>query len=114
MLLALATLAIMLGTAWTGWVAVPLIGLLIGALLPHDRPVVTMAVASPLGWGILLLAGALRGPVGHLADVAGAVVGGVPGVGILLAALLFPALLGVAAAGVGAALRDLVRRPRTL
>jgi len=107
MLLALATLSVMLGTAWVGWTAIPAIGLAMGLLLPHDRPVLTMTMAAPSAWGILLVATALRGPALELADLIGTVFGGLPGPVVILLTLLFPALLGLAAAGLGRALREL-------
>lgn len=101
------------GTWWAGWVAVPALGVVTGAVWARRAPVRRAAACGAGGWGLLLLAGAVRGPVGRLAEVVGGVFGGLPGVAFVAVALLFAALLAGAAGGAGAALAEVARERRT-
>jgi hypothetical protein len=99
-------IAVAIGTKLLGWMAVPLVGLVVGLVRTTDQPVLTAAAAGALGWGGLLMWGMTRGPVLELADLLGEVFGGLPGAVVLIVTLLLPALLAGAAAGVGSALRS--------
>ncbi len=98
-------LAVALGTQLLGWMAVPVVGLVIGLARWDRRPVLSGAGAGALGWGVLLLWGMARGPVMPLAGLLGDVFGGLPSLAVILLTLLFPALLAGAAAGIGSAVR---------
>ncbi len=106
-MMALAGLAAIMavGTAVLGWWTVPVTALVAGTLGLSARPVRTGAAAGLLAWAALLVWRAAGGPVGALATLLGNVMG-LPGPGVLAATLVFPALLGGAAAGVGAGLRS--------
>ena len=105
MVLGLGVLAVAAGTKLLGWIALPIVGIVIGCLRPDSKPVFTGAGAGGLGWGLLLLWGVTRGPVLQLAGVVGGVFGGLPGDVVILVTLLFPALLTGAAAGTASAAR---------
>lgn len=122
------------GTWFGGWAALPVVGALIGGwqgrrlqrdasatrlrgclrtglrarLLGHLRgPAPTAALAGVLGWAVLLLAGAVRGPVAEVARLAGGVLGGLPGAAFFAVALFFAGLLAGAAGGACGALVQL-------
>lgn len=86
------------GTAIAGWWTVPVLAVVWVRALPHlPAPVRTCMAGAALGWAVLLGRAALGGPVGVLARRAGGVLH-LPGWGLILVTLLFPALLaGVAA-----------------
>jgi len=88
--LAVATLAIAvaLATASGGWWTAPI-----------RRPVVGAGVGGALGWALLLGWTALHGPVARLAARVGPIFHA-PAWALVLATLLYPALLAGAAAGV--------------
>lgn len=105
--------AVAAGTWWAGWIAVPLVGAGAGVAWARKAPVRRAAACGAGGWGLLLLAGAVRGPVGRLAEVVGGVFGGLPGAAFVAVALLFAALVAGAAGGAAAALADAARVGRT-
>lgn len=135
-----ALLAVAVGAAgvaagsWlVGWVALPVVGAVVGAWLGwaarRDRPggregalepvhswtpaarrwapAATAALAGAVGWGALLLLAAARGPVAQVARLVGGVLGGIPGPAFFLVVLLFAGLLAGAAGGASAALVQL-------
>lgn len=67
-------------------------------------PVATAALAGVLGWGVLLIFAAARGPVADVARLVGGVLGGLPGPAFFLVVLLFAGLLAGAAGGLSQAL----------
>lgn len=122
------------GTWFGSWAALPITGALVGAWqgrrLQRDAsatrlhgslrtglrarlrgrlrgPAPTAALAGVLGWAVLLLAGAARGPVVEVARLAGGVLGGLPSAAFLAVALLFAGLLAGAAGGACGALVQL-------
>ena len=102
----LLSLAFAAGTWLAGWWAVPVVAALWGGF--QDRSVrrgPLAGVAAATGWGALLVAGALRGPLVELADVVGPVLG-LDGVQLFVVTLLFAALLAAAAAGTAGGMRD--------
>lgn len=101
--------AVAAGTWLAGWAAVPVVGFAAGVAWARKKPVRRAAACGAGGWGLLLAAGAVRGPVIELAEVAGGVLGGLPGVAFVAVALLFAASLAGAAGGVGAALAEIAR-----
>ncbi len=101
----LGLLAVALGTQFVGWMAVPVVGLVMGLARPDQTPVLSGAGAGALGWGVLLLWGLTRGPVMSLAQILGGIFGGLPGFAMVLMTVLFSALLAGAAAGMGSAVR---------
>jgi hypothetical protein len=103
----IATLACAVGTKLVGWIAVPVVGLLVGLAVPRENPVSIAAAGGAVGWGVLLLWGITRGPVMELADILGDVLGGVPGPVVILMTILLPACLAGAAAGIGSGGRTL-------
>ncbi len=105
--------AVAASTWWVGWIALPVAGAALGVAWAERMPVRRAAACGAGGWGLLLLAGAARGPVGRLAEVVGGVFGGLPGVAFVAVVLLFAALLAGAAGGATAAIADAVRAGRT-
>lgn len=101
--------AVAVGTWLAGWIAVPVVGVAAGVAWAGKAPVRRAAACGAGGWGLLLAAGAVRGPVIELAEVAGGVLGGLPGAAFVAVALLFAALLAGAAGGAAAALADAAR-----
>jgi hypothetical protein len=88
------------GTAVAGWWIVPLLAAIRVRVTPRDpMPTVTSMLGAALGWALMLGLGALTGPVASVARrAAGAM--GLPAWKLVLATLLFPALLaGTAALG---------------
>lgn len=112
-LLAALALLFALGTLAVGWWAVPLVALAAGvALYARRRIAVVAALAAALGWLLLLLWTAARGPLLAFAgSLAGAM--GVPGFVPLLLTLLFPMVLAWSAAAAGQGLRDAASGRRT-
>lgn len=101
----LVALAVAVGTVVLDWWAVPIVGLVWGLVAPpNTRPVTTAGLGAALGWLVLLGWMGLHGPIVALAGKTGAVLG-IGGWGLLGAAVLYPTLLGAAAAGLGAAAR---------
>lgn len=105
--------ALAAGTWLAGWVAVPVVGAVAGVAWARKAPVRRAAACGAGGWALLLLAGAFRGPVGGLAEVAGGVLGGLPGAAFFAVALLFAALAAGAAGGAAVALTDVARARAT-
>jgi hypothetical protein len=86
------------GTAAVGWWTVPLLAALWVQVVPRLRhPVRTCVLGGALGWALLLGWTALHGPVGVVAQRVGGVLR-LPGWGLILVTLLFPAVLAGAAA----------------
>jgi hypothetical protein len=108
-LLAVAVLAfaMALGTAWVGWWAVPVFGAVWGVTRYGAYPAATAAVAAAFAWVVLLGLTALRGPAGEASRVLGSAMG-MPGWLPLALAVLFPAALAAAAAGLARAIVPLV------
>jgi hypothetical protein len=97
-LILVLTVAMALATFWIGWWTVPVVGAAWGiARRGEDLPAATAAVAASLSWTLLLVLQAGRGPVGELSRRLGGIMG-VPGWLPLLMTILFPAILGGAAA----------------
>ena len=101
----LGAVAIVLGTV----LGVPTLApVIVGAAIGYLRPVRAArnaAAAGTLGWGALLVVAAVRGGAiesfsGKLGDVFG-----LPGVAMILATMLYPAVLAAAAAWLVAAVR---------
>jgi hypothetical protein len=88
------------GTVIAGWWTVPVLAAVWVRVIPRLRGAVrSCMLGAALAWGLLLGWTALEGPVGLLARRAGGVLG-LPGWGLLVVTLLFPALLAGAAARV--------------
>ncbi|MDE3152576.1 MAG: hypothetical protein KGL93_10060 [Gemmatimonadota bacterium] len=106
----LLALAFALGTYAFGWMAVPVVGLVWGALAGHSRrPALHAGVAAAAAWAALLLVPALTGlPTLTFATRLAAAIQ-VPGWALWLAELVFPLLTGWAGALLGTALAP--RRP---
>ena len=86
-------LAVAVGTALAGWWTVPLIVAVWVWLSPAaGSPVRRAMLGAALGWALLLGWTALQGPIGPLARRAGGLIG-LPGWGLVLVTLLFPAAL---------------------
>jgi hypothetical protein len=97
--------AFALATAVLGWWAVPVLGVVWGAVATRgERPVRMAATAAALGWAILLVWGATQGPVHVVARRVGPVLM-LPGWLFVALTLLFPALLAASATQVAVALR---------
>ncbi len=97
--------AMAVGTAALGWWAVPALGLAYGAWRSADRTAAaTAGISALLAWGALMAWNWWAGPVSELSVSLGAIMG-LPGRALLLATLLFPAVLASTAAVVGAAIR---------
>jgi len=100
------SLVTLIATVWLGWWTVPLIGAGWGfSRYGEGFPALTAAVSASLAWVVLLGVTALRGPVGSLADMVGGAMG-VPGVVLVAAAVVYPAIL----AGVAATLAGFVAK----
>jgi hypothetical protein len=104
-------------TILLGWWSAAAIGIVVGLVTPAGRRAGLEAGASAaLGWGAILAASAVSGPIWAVAQRVGPVFS-VPAVGFLAVALVFPALLAGSAALVAADLRRFtgaaghVRRP---
>jgi len=102
------------GGLW--WMPLP-VGLVVGLILRGGRAIVAVtALAAALGWGLPLAARALSAPVGKTASVVAGILGLGAGNGagavVVVVTLVLAALLGLAGAWVGAALRRLVVPPR--
>ena len=86
-------LAVAAGTALAGWWTVPLIVAVWLWLSPAaGSPVRRAMLGAAMGWALLLCWTALQGPSGPLARRAGGLIG-LPGWGLVLVTLLFPAAL---------------------
>ncbi len=96
---AVLAVAVALATAAGGWWTVPLVAALWARVTPIRRPVVGAGAGGALGWTLLLGWTALHGPVTRLAARV-APIFHAPAWALLLATLLYPALLAGAAAGV--------------
>jgi hypothetical protein len=86
-------LAVALGTALAGWWAVPVVVALWLWISPTEgSPVRRAMIGAALGWVLLLGWTALHGPIGPIARRAGGLFR-LPGWGLVLVTLLFPAAL---------------------
>ena len=86
------------GTVFVGWWAAPVLAAIWVRVVPRLRsPVGSCMLGAALGWALLLGWTALQGPVGLVALRVGGVLD-LPGWGLILVTLLFPALLAGAAA----------------
>jgi hypothetical protein len=91
-------LAVAVGTALAGWWAVPVVVAVWVWLSPSPgSPVWRAVIGAALAWGLLLGWTALHGPIGPLARRAGGLIW-LPGWGLVLATVLFPATLAGLAA----------------
>lgn len=105
--------------AWLGWAARQDAALGFGASQPWNgayllgrrwAPAAAAALAGVLGWGVLLLLAAARGPATEVARLAGGVLGGLPGPAFFAVVLLFAGALAGAAGGASHALVQLAAR----
>jgi hypothetical protein len=88
------------GTVIAGWWTVPVLAAVWVRVAPRSRGAVrSCMLGAALGWGLLLGWTALEAPVDLLARRVGGVLE-LPGWGLFVATLLFPALLAGAAARV--------------
>jgi hypothetical protein len=86
-------LAVAIGTTLAGWWAVPVATAAWLWLSPAGGlPVRRAMIGAALGWGVLLGWTMLQGPIGPLARRVGGLVW-LPGWGLVLVTLLFPALV---------------------
>ena len=102
----LGAVAIVLGTALGAPTLTPVI---VGAAIGYLRPVRAArnaAAAGALGWGALLAVAAVRGgAIGSFSGQLGDILG-LPGVVMILATMLYPAVLSAAAAWLVATMRS--------
>lgn len=101
--LIIVTAAIAAGTWVAGWVAVPVLALVAGLVMWRPS---TVALGASLAWAILLAINAVVGAMGRVASTLGDVMG-LPWPAVIVATLLFPALLAWSAAALGGAARSL-------
>lgn len=100
---ALALGAMILGTWFIGWIAVPIVAFGIGLSSIAPR---YAGLHAGLAWLLLLVADAAHGAFGRLAGMlAGAM--GIPGIVLIAVTIAFPVILGWSAASVGTALRSI-------
>ena len=99
--------AVALGTWMFGWTAPAWWGAIAGLFWPRERPVLGAALHGALGWCAILLLYLANGyPAGTLAvRLAGAMQ--LPVWLLIVATLVFPALLSASAAWVGSAIREM-------
>jgi hypothetical protein len=102
-------LAFALATWVLGWIAVPVVALVFGAIATRRRTPVESLVAASLAWLALLGVQAIRGPVGDVARLLGRLVGVPPWV-IVAITLLLAASLAWSGAVLG---REIGRAART-
>lgn len=98
------TAAMALGTALTGWWAVPALGFVYGLWRGSEAVPLAASGAAAVGWGALMAVNWFGGPTVALSQLLGAVLG-VPGWILPLVTLAFPALLAGTSAALGSALR---------
>jgi hypothetical protein len=92
-------LAVAVGTALAGWWAVPVVtGVWLWPSPAAGSPVRRAMIGAALGWALLFGWTALHGPIGPLARRAGGLIG-LPGWGLVLVTLFFPAALAGLVAG---------------
>ena len=94
----LTAAAVAAATVYLGWWTVPLVAAIGARVFPH-APVRTAALGGALGWGGLLAWSAWQAPVAPLVHRLGGLLH-LPAWGLIVLALLFPALLAGAAARV--------------
>ena len=101
--------ALMAGGTWLfGWMAVPILGLLWGALRrPRHSPGLIAAWGAGFGWGALLFWMSRLGPVGEVADRVGGITG-LPATGVITMTVLFAALVAGTGASLSCAIVDRV------
>ena len=100
--------AMILGTWFIGWMAVPIVALACGLGSVAPRYVALHAGAA---WTVLLVADVAHAAFARLAGMLGGVMG-IPAGLLIVLTILFPMILGWSAATVGAALRSI--RPNAL
>lgn len=100
---AAVALAAIAGTWLGGWWAVAIVAFAAGCLACSPALV---AAGCAAGWLVLLLADALAGSIGRVADALGGVMG-LPPIALFAVTLALPALLGWSAALLGNAARSL-------
>ena len=93
-------MALALATWVLGWIAVPVLAVVFGAVATRARTPLESLGAASLAWLALLAVQATRGPVGEVARTLGSVVG-VPAWVIVLATLLLGASLAWSGAVLG-------------
>ena len=102
----IGAVVIVLGTALGAPTLAPVI---VGAAIGYFRPARAArnaAAAGALAWGALLVVAAVRGgAIGSFSGKLGDVLG-LPGVAVILATMLYPAVLAAAAAWLVAAVRS--------
>lgn len=91
-------------TAGLGWWTIPMIAAVWGAIQPGGAARWMAGLAAALSWGTLLAVSAARGPIWELSERVGGVLG-LPGFALVLLTLIFPTLLAVSGAELGAVLR---------
>lgn len=107
LLVGLAVALLAGGTVLLGWWALPVVGLVWGALGYRGRhPGVLAALAGALAWGGLLIFVAVRVGTSDVASITGGALG-VSAPGVYALTVGFAALLTGSAAAVGRALRGL-------
>ncbi|MGD2134847.1 MAG: hypothetical protein PVF27_01755 [Gemmatimonadales bacterium] len=109
---AMLALAFALGTWVVGWWAVPVLGLVWGAIASRaSHPSRTAGASATLGWAMLLLWLGTQGPVWYVAQRVGPVLA-LPGWLFLGLTLIFPGVMALAAAAVAGEIAAMVRRSR--
>ena len=101
-------LAFALATWVLGWIAVPVVAVVFGAIAMRTRSPVESLMAAPLAWLALLAVQAARGRTGEIARILGGVVGVPPWV-IVLVTLLLAASLAWSGAVLGQAIGHAAR-----
>ncbi|MDB4917349.1 MAG: hypothetical protein JWM95_4993 [Gemmatimonadetes bacterium] len=99
--------AMALATWICGWWGVALVGIATGVLYrARGGRAWHAALAATMSWALLLIADAIAGPFAHVASTLGGAMS-IPAGALLMATLLFPALLAWSAAMVAAQLSSL-------
>ena len=96
--------AFAVATFAAGWWAVPIVAAIWGLVSTDARRARDAALCAAVGWAILLLLDAARGPVGVMAAQLGDIMG-LPASVLYLLTLVFPALLAWSAAALMPMLR---------
>ncbi len=112
MIFHLLVAASMAGCTWLlGWWGVALVALILGFVYRDENGRAwQVALGASEGWAILLVADMVLGPLGRVASTLGGAMS-IPGPALLLATLLFPALIGWSGAALASEIgRGLWRR----